>query len=298
MTFAALRSVPKAEWAGVLSSVSSFLLPSHVEEKPKISALQQSVLNELIGRFGIKDQEIPERLMSAVQNVLLNELSAALINSKPDVVRKRVGQQGLLAANQYQFKFLDKFKAVSEQMGISRPLALATIQTPDQVEHLHPSRLGLGGSPEHSLFVKAHPTITACSVLVLTVRQGMTLMIEGGWLIFHEVVGLEPSESPLQCLEKLAEHYGIPFSVGDFYGKFLILKEIEIVPGRDTEFLRFKAPRSEFADYRFSHSIDGVKLKISLAFILGSHEYRKDLKEHGVKIAPDTQIQTTTNFLY
>lgn len=285
MTIATLRSIPKERRSAVLSSVSSFLLPTHREAREQPSSIERAVLNELARKFGYSGIEVPEQKRSAVQKQLFIELSALLTESKPKDIRARIGQQGLLPNELYDIEFTAQFIDLCVSMGASKSLVESTIRHAEKVEHLFPEQQGIVGITSHSLFVKAHPHVDRCSVLTLAIRAESRLSVEGAWFVFHDVVGGLPTDSPSALLEKFATHYGVDFIVGEMTGKFFLLTEIQNLVGQPIPMFKFVTAVSNFhVDARFSFAISQHgSVKIALAFTIGLAQYLNDLRNNGIR---------------
>lgn len=284
MTIASLRSIPKAQRSAVLSSVSSFLLPTHREAREQPSSIERAVLSELARKFGYSGIEVPEQKKGAVQKQLFIELSALLTESKPKDIRARIGQQGLLPNELYDVEFTAQFIDLCLPMGVSKRLVESTIRQAEEVEHLFPEQQGIVGIKSHSLFVKAHPSVDRCSVLALAIRTESRLSVEGAWLVFHDLVGGLPTDRPAALLEKFATNYGVDFMVGELTGKFFLLTEIQNLAGQPIPMFKLvKAATNLHVDARFSFSISQYgNVKIALAFTIGLAQYLNDLRNNGI----------------
>lgn len=284
MSIVSLKSLPRNERSSVLSSLGAFLLPTPYESKAAPSNLQRQVLEEIGQRFGYRGTEVPTKLLPAVQKLVLKELSSLMMESKPQDIRARVGQKGLLSPDHYDVLFEPHFAHIGSTMGVSEKLAIRVISKPGAVEHVFPEQVGIIGIPSHSLFAQAHPEFAGCSVLILATRRKSTLRVEGGWLVFHELVGTNPTDSPLKMLERFANHYGENFTVGELSGKFFLLTEVKADANRPTDLLKLNGANSGEVDVRFSFAHSYGILKIGLAFATNVTHYSDDLVGRGVHI--------------
>jgi hypothetical protein len=286
-----LRKVPKTDRAAELSSVAAMFLPNFSYELPK-SEVNEELLKEVQENFKFSpasdmfsnagDSRNPA--VARIQNALFNEIRDSVISKEAiSGVRDRLGHKGILASSLYDVQFPKGYEIKCGSANLSKPLVTAVIKEADSVEHLTSGFEGLPGIQRFSLFLRQHPTIKDCSILVLTERRSAKLAVQGAWHIFHKLLGSDISERPIKILERLAQRYGAPFK---FLGqseavKFVLDKQIPVEQGLNEDWVKLET--KERVDGVFSFAVSHGTVKCAFGFAIKAEEYIDDMKRSGLK---------------
>jgi hypothetical protein len=277
---ASLRKADSRSRSAALTAAASYLLPEPVEDMPAPEGLVADVIGEINKKITVNRGAEFTTLLK--QRLVTKELQDSIL-AGADVkeIRQRIGKKGLLSPSLYDVRFNQTFVELNVPMGVSKTLAQRAIANPIRVEHLFPEQRGIVGLDEQSLFTGPVPGRADCCVVVLAARQGATLSVDGAWLVFFEDVDVDPFAQPSEVLGALANKYGNSLRVGDFEGKFLLLKTFEHRTGATVQW----ATGNRAMDMRTSWMVTPGLLKVAIAFSIDLVSYTQDLKRHGISVS-------------
>lgn len=300
-TLPSLRNQSAKEVEGILASLTLDMLPN-----PGISAMgsdltpdvRDRLIQEIRISLGLKRGDDSPRAMSRIYEYLAREMgNAALADVDVQEVKTRLGDKGELAPPLYKVAFTDSFKNGSKRRGVDERIVELTLQSPDNVEHLHPAQLGISSKKLTSLYLKSFINnsrpFNSYTLLVFCTRVGYVQHVADAWQIFHSDVDLSKTQTPLDVLKALVAKYGFEIQIGERKASFFWHEWVPIsrrLPSNEIIHIPTQ-PSDKWAISWAPGEMRDNSLELIYAFAINNAAYEADLAKHGIRIKPDKSQQ-------
>ena len=300
-TLPSLRDQSAKEVEGILASLTLGLLPNpglSVMGSDLTSDVRDRLIQEIRISLGLKMGDNSPRAMSRIYEYLAREMgNAALTGVDLKEVRTRLGDKGELAPPLYKVVFTDSFKNGSKRRGVDERIVELTLQSPDNVEHLHPELLGITTKKLTSLYLKSFINnsrpFNSYTLLVFCTRLGYVQQVADAWQIFHSDVDLSKAQTPLDVLKALVAKYGFEIQVGERKANFFWHESVPISRRLPLNKI-INIPTEPSTNWAITWSPGEMRdnnLELIYAFAINNAAYEADLAKHGIRIKPDKPQQ-------
>jgi hypothetical protein len=189
--------------------------------------LRTKLLSVARERVGVSPGDDSEDALDRIGAFLDREAEDLVGPTDTEAALRRLAESGNLPSDMYEVAFNPKSLEWAIEQNLERDLAMATIRRPDKQQHFGPSS-DLKSPSLVSLFIRYFRTkwpFKDFHLLVVANRDGLVLNVGQVWRIYPSLLDVSDCHNLVKVLERFANSYGAPITVGGKVGNFFLITE-------------------------------------------------------------------------